>query len=180
MILFPDFSTFAVDCYVDADFAGLWGTKSPDDPISVKSRTGYVITVAGCPILWVSKLQSLISLSTLESEYIALSHALRDLIPLRSLLAEVLSQFQSDIQVEYNVHSTVYEDNNGALQLAITQRMTPRTKHIGTCYHWFRDHVVKKTVRVKKIASAEQKADIFTKLLPAQSFITIRKLLCNW
>jgi hypothetical protein len=70
-----------VDCYVDADFAGLYGVEDSQDPISVKSRTGYVILIANCPLLWVSKLQSEIALSTLESEFIALSSSFRSLIP---------------------------------------------------------------------------------------------------
>ena len=38
----------SIDCYVDADFAGLWGFENPHDPTSVKSRTGYVLCLAGC------------------------------------------------------------------------------------------------------------------------------------
>ena len=40
-----------IDCYVDADFAGLWGVEDPQDPTSVKSRTGYVLCLAGCPVI---------------------------------------------------------------------------------------------------------------------------------
>jgi hypothetical protein len=58
---------------VDADFAGTWSASTADKTSSVKSRTGYVITFASCPVLWCSKLQTEISLSTTEAEYIALS-----------------------------------------------------------------------------------------------------------
>jgi hypothetical protein len=68
-----------LDCYVDADFAGLWGSEDDQDPVCVKSRTGYVLTLGGCPLLWVSKL----------AEYIALSQAMRDLLPMRRLAKEV-------------------------------------------------------------------------------------------
>jgi hypothetical protein len=37
-----------MDCYVDADFAGLWNVENPQEALSVKSRTGFVITLAGC------------------------------------------------------------------------------------------------------------------------------------
>ena len=60
-----------------------------DETSSVYSRTGYVIMYAGCPLHWISKLQSEVSLSTTESEYIALSQAMRDLIPLIDLLEEI-------------------------------------------------------------------------------------------
>ena len=79
-----------MDCYCDADLAGLWSVEAPEDPVSVKSRTGYVIFVGGCPVSWVSKLQGLIALSTLESEYVALSTALRELIPLKTILQELV------------------------------------------------------------------------------------------
>ena len=75
-------SEFALDCYVDSDFSGVFGTESSDDPVCAKSCTGYVITLSGCPLLWVSKLQSTIALSTMEAEYQALGASCRDIIPL--------------------------------------------------------------------------------------------------
>jgi hypothetical protein len=71
-----------IDCHVDVDFAGLFGVEDGQDIVSVKSRTGSVIFFCGIPLLWVSKLQSLIALSTMESEYVALSQSMRDLIPI--------------------------------------------------------------------------------------------------
>jgi len=56
-----------VDVFVDADFTGLWPYEDKCDPFSVKSRTGYVITVASCPVIWTSKLQTKIALSTMEA-----------------------------------------------------------------------------------------------------------------
>ena len=66
-----------LDCYVDTDFAGLWGAEDSQSTLAVKSRTGYVLKLGNCPLVWVSKLQSLIALSTVESEYIALSQSMR-------------------------------------------------------------------------------------------------------
>ena len=80
LILDPS-DDLSIDCYPDADFAGLWGHEHPQDPHCVKSRTGYVITLANCPVLWVSKLQTEIALSTMESEYVALSTSCKDLFP---------------------------------------------------------------------------------------------------
>ena len=56
----------SVDCYPDADFAGLWGHEDPQDPHSVRSRTGYIITLSGCPILWKSSMQNLVALSSMD------------------------------------------------------------------------------------------------------------------
>eukprot|EP00984_Skeletonema_dohrnii_P032799 scaffold27521_cov99-Skeletonema_dohrnii-CCMP3373.AAC.2 len=66
-----------LECYVDADFAGGWQHADAESAESVMSRTGYIM-YAGCPIHWVSKLQTEIALSTAEAEYIALSQALRE------------------------------------------------------------------------------------------------------
>jgi hypothetical protein len=59
------------------------------DPSTAKSRSGWVIFYAGCPVSWASKLQSQVALSTTEAEYIALSQALRDVIPVMNLLQEM-------------------------------------------------------------------------------------------
>jgi hypothetical protein len=50
-------NTKNLDCYVDADFSGLWNPDEAQDPTTLKSRTGYVITFCGCPVIWASKLQ---------------------------------------------------------------------------------------------------------------------------
>ena len=81
LILKPS-KQLTVDCFVDADFAGQWNVENPEDPLCVKSQTGYVLFVGNCPVQWVSKLQSEISVSMMEAEYISLSMAMRDLIPL--------------------------------------------------------------------------------------------------
>ncbi|KAL7460028.1 hypothetical protein ACHAXS_000496, partial [Conticribra weissflogii] len=59
------------ECYADADFA---------DPVGTKSRSGWYLMYTGCPIVWASKLQTLIALSTTKAEYIALFSALCDVI----------------------------------------------------------------------------------------------------
>jgi hypothetical protein len=87
-----------LDCYADADFAGAWTHENSMQPASVKSRSGYDITFCKCPILWTSKLQSKIALSTTEAEYISLSQALLELIPMRAILQEISKTFGYTIQ----------------------------------------------------------------------------------
>ena len=79
-----------MDCYANADFAGLWGHENPQDPIFARSRTSFVVIFGYCHILWVSKIQIDIALSTLHSEYVALSRSVRSLLPLKSLIKEVI------------------------------------------------------------------------------------------
>jgi hypothetical protein len=178
-ILTPSTSPPNLDCFVDADFAGTWTTATSHDPSSVKSRTGYVITFASCPVLWCSKLQSEIALSTTEAEYIALSQATRDLIPLRGLLTE-LSTTTKLIVGSTVAHSTIFEDNKGCVELALAPKLRPRTRHIAIKYHHFRSHVEKGHLHIKWIDTKHQLADIFTKPLPHSSFSTLRRKLIGW
>ena len=71
LILDPKRNDLGIDLYVDADFAGLWSYEDPQDPSCVKSRTGFVIQIAGCPVMWASRLQQEIALSTMQAEYTA-------------------------------------------------------------------------------------------------------------
>ena len=73
-LVFNPSSKLVVDCYTDTDFAGLWGHGDTQDPICARSRTVFVVNLSNCPLLWVSKLQTGIALSTLHSEYVELSH----------------------------------------------------------------------------------------------------------
>jgi hypothetical protein len=77
------------ECYVDANYCGNWNPLTAEDPSTAKSCSGYLITYMGCPIVWASHLQTVFALSTAEAEYIVLSTALRDVIPMMDLLSEL-------------------------------------------------------------------------------------------
>ena len=104
-----------MDVYVDAAFACGWGSEEGTNPDSVKSRTGYIIEIANCPVLWVSKLQSTIATSTMESEYTALSMALRAAIPLLAVVSSVTKGLNYLKHQQLTFKATVHEDNQGAL-----------------------------------------------------------------
>ena len=80
-------------------------------------------------------------MSTLEAEYVALSMAMRELVPLRRLIGEIRDKTDTSLSHKTLMNSTVFEDNNGALGLATSPKITPRTKHIAIKYNWFRSHV---------------------------------------
>ena len=124
-------------------------------------------------------MQTEIALSTTEAEYIALSHSMRDLIPLRGILQELAKVLRVSSKVP-KTHSSVFEDNNGALELAREPKYRPRTKHIAIKYHHFREHVKNKTIKVLAIDTKEQIADIFTKPLKKASFEYLRYKLMGW
>jgi hypothetical protein len=171
-----------IDCYVDADFAGLWPHEDKHDPTCMKSRTGFVICISNCPVIWSSKLQTDIATSTMEAEYNGLSLCMRDLLPFKRLFLAVAHGIGLVDDILTKFRTTVWEDNNGALTLANMEpgRMTPRSKHYAVKYHWFRSHLVPTKVTIEKIDTNLQKADIFTKGLRTEKFVIIRKLLCGW
>ena len=173
---------FDMDCYVDADFAGLWPQEDKIDPICVKSRTGFVICISDCPVVWASKLQPDIALSTMESEYTALSTAMKDVIPLRTLFTTLGSSIGIDDNLLTTFPTTVHEDNFGCLTLARMEpgRTTPRSKHYAVKIHWFRSKLKPNRIEVVKIDTSLQRADILTKGLRIKQFQSIRQLLCGW
>ena len=99
---------------------------------------------------------------------------------MKSLIKEVIVNSGIDSErLQFVSSSTIYEENNGAIVVATSPRMTPTSKHISVKYHWFRQHVGKEFV-IRKIESEGQIADNLTKGLIGQIFVRIRKLLCGW
>jgi hypothetical protein len=183
LIIRPDKSNLAIDCFCDADFAGLWTYEDVQDPTCTRSRTGYLLTVGGTPIVWSSRLQTETALSTMEAEYIALSTAMRALLPMRNTQHEILSTFFARESQNVSTISSVWEDNQSTLILANATnppRLTPRSKHIAIKYHWFRDYLSPDTIQVKAISTMEQKANILTKPLVREKFLTDRLLTMGW
>ena len=75
----------------------------------------------------------------------------------------------------------VFEDNGaGALEMARTPKMRPRTKHINIKYHHFREAVANKQVTLHSVASADQVADILTKPLSLEAFVKLRFEMLGW
>lgn len=180
IILQPDPSK-SLEVWADADFCGNWFPKTAQkDPSTSKSRTGYVITYAGCPIAWSSTLQTLATLSSTEAEYVALSTALRHAIPLMELLKE-LQRNGFDIFTDVpRIFCKAFEDNAGALEMARLPKMRPRTRHINQVYHHFRDWVRRRALTLYPVDTLEQLADILTKPLPLNLLIKFREKLLGW
>jgi hypothetical protein len=175
--------------YVDADFAGLWHQQHSHLRESVLSHTGYIITYCGCPIHWVSKLQSEIALSTTESEYIALSMATRELLPLCHLLQEIHNHglVQLPLQAQFNTTKTptlaatqIYEDNESYIVLATSDAKKTHTKHIALKWHHFKDQVKNGHLCIVKVGTNFNWADILTKPLLRQKHESIRKMIMGW
>ena len=115
-----------IECYTDADFVGGWNKETTTDPTSVLSRAGYIIFYKGCHVTWKSKMETEISLSTTEAEYISLSQVMRDVIPFIQMSEELNTNYDLEANTP-KLHCTLFEDNNGAIELARTKKYPPRT-----------------------------------------------------
>ena len=147
-----------VKCYVDEYLLRLWVNKNPQDTICAKIRTGFVVTISNLPLLCVSKLQTDISLYTLQYEHVALSHYFRDLLPLENIFKEGVDNLviNSD-NMDFVLCSTVYEKNSGAI-------FSGRRKQYV----------------IWNIEYKNQKSNISKKGFKGDMFFSIRKLLRGW
>ena len=150
-------SDFTVRGYVDSDFAG--------DLDKRKSTTGYVFTLAGGAVSWVSKLQTVVALSTTEAEYMAATQACKEAVWVKRLLEE-LGHKQEKI--------TLFCDSQSALHIARNPTFHSRTKHIGVQYHFVREVVEDGSVDMLKIHTKENLADVMTKPINTDKFVWSR------
>jgi hypothetical protein len=139
----------------DADWAGEQDRRS--------SRTGYVIFMGHAAVVWCSKLQKSIALSSTEAEYIALTANARDMIWCRTLLAEMGFAMKEP--------SIIFEDNNSTTSIATSYKQHPGIKHIEIKEHFIRDRILNvKDIVLERKASADMVADLLTKQLPFPAF----------
>jgi len=164
--------------FADANFARHWHQAYLHLCNSTLSRTGYVLVYCNCPISWTSKLQMEITLSMTEAEYQALSTCIHDLLPLHTLIQELAKN--SFIDQMYlndstlfanNLESMVYGNNQSCLTIASTHANGPRTKHLVSIkFRHFQDQVLNGTIKVAKVHTNDNWADIFTKPLARTKF----------
>lgn len=143
-------STLDLVGYVDADWAGDVHTR--------KSTTGYVFTLGGTAIAWKTKLQPIVATSSTYAEYIALTTAAQEAVALRRLLITFkLPTDQPTILHEDNAAALAISEHHGADH--------DRSKHMDVRYHYIRELKITQQIRVVKIETAHNVADMFTKAL---------------
>ncbi|KAL2235826.1 UNVERIFIED_CONTAM: Retrovirus-related Pol polyprotein from transposon TNT 1-94 [Sesamum indicum] len=133
--------------FVDADFAA-------SDYDKRRSTTGYVFTYGDTAVSWVSKLQKVVTLSTTEAEYVAVTEAVKELIWLQHFLGE-LGKPQADV--------ILHSDSQSVIHLAKNPAFHSRTKHIEIKYHFIRQLLEKKALQLEKIQGEKNPADMLTK-----------------
>ena len=170
-----------LEVYVDASICGNWcQDKAAPDSDTARSRPGYIIQYAGCPLIWKSQLQAEIAMSSTESQYMGTSYALRDAIPIMDLLKEMQKVGFPIELLQAQVHCWVFEDNLGALEIAKVHKNRPRTKHINVRLNHFRNHVERQEISIHAINTNNQTADYLTKALNEDMLKRHRKQVMGW
>ena len=180
MIMQPD-GTLSLNCWSDADFAGLYKVDPHTDVTSAKSRMGYIIKLGNCVVVCKSQLISSVCLATAEAEYYSLSNCLRVLLPLRRTLQELAENLEVPANLQAStMASTAFEDNSAALSLATNHRLTSRTRHYHCQAHFFWDEVRQGTLVPTACPTNLMDADMLTKSLSRVPFEANRKRVMGW
>jgi transposase InsO family protein len=147
--------------YSDADYAG--------DITTRRSTSGSTFIIGKGIVAWCSQRQKSVSLSTTESEYIALSQAVQELTWLMLLISDLL-ETQGDTPI-------MYADNQSAIRLVKNPEFHKRTKHIDVRYHYIREKYADGKFILEYVKSKDQLADIMTKPIPREQFQYLRARL---
>lgn len=127
--------------------------------------TGFIFTLKGAPISWSSHRQSIVAMSSTESEYIALASAATESVWLSRFLDEL----------GYHVTPVPMKiDNQGAIQLTKNPQFHKKSKHIEKRFHKSRELVKNGEITPEYVPSAENIADPLTKPLLRERFTTLR------
>jgi transposase InsO family protein len=155
-------SDLTMTAFADADYA--------TDTESRRSISGNVIMFGGGPVLWSSRRQGCVTLSTVEAEYVALCSVTQEIVWMRELLRELGAAQRKP--------TIVYEDNQGAISLARGSQIGRRTKHIDVRYHFVREQFEAGAIELEHCSTQDMIADILTKPLGATAFARLRDRLC--
>jgi hypothetical protein len=124
------------------------------DKDSRRSTTGYVFTVGGTTISWILKLQKVVSLSTTEVEYVVSIETSKEMIWLHSFMEEFGKKQEN---------SRLYCDSESVIHLAKNSAFHSNTKNIQLRYHFIRSISEDGHLKLEKIHTSENPADMLTK-----------------
>jgi hypothetical protein len=117
-------------------------------------------------VIWLSKKQTTVALSTAEAEYIAIATALQELL--------WMNQYLTELSLKDAETPVLRSDNQAAIQIATNDTLHSRSKHIDIRYHFIRDVVRRGEVELIWISTKDQEADINTKGLDVTTYKRLR------
>ena len=135
----------------------------------IRDSSGVAFYLGGCLVSWLSKKQTSISLSTAEEEYITAASCCTQVLWMKQTLKYLQIQFSEPIPI--------FCDNTSAISISKNPVMHSKTKHIPIKYHFVREQVAEKNIKLEYVGTKEQIADIFTKPLPREAFEYLRQKL---
>jgi len=145
----PFLAELDINIFVDADHG--------HDKVTGRSITGLIALVGSTPVIWSSKQQSCVQLSTFGAEFTALKKAVEEAAALRYHLRSM------GIKVEKP--TPIYVDNMSVVLNASNPGSTLNKKAIALAYHYVREHQANSVVEIRKIPSDQNYEDPFTKAL---------------
>ena len=157
----PHFAADELHGYADAS----WG----EDPSTRRSQTGFAFILANAAISFKTSLQHTVALSSTEAEYLSLASAVKEVLYLRNLLC--------DLGLSLPMHTTVLEDNQSTIKMALNQASSARTKHIDIRHHFLKSHVNNGNVTLRYVSTEHQAADCLTKSLDRVKLTSFRRIL---
>ena len=127
------------------------------------SISGFSFHYGSGAIYWSWKKQNIVALSSTESEYVALTHAGKEAVWLKTFVSEIANQKIGPL--------TIADNNQGSLDLAKDNKFHSRTKHIDLRYHFIREAVEGKEIKLEYVPTGDNITDIFTKALAQPNFV---------
>jgi hypothetical protein len=88
-----------------------------------------------------------------------------------------MKQTLTDIQVEYDEPIPIYCDNTSSISISKNPVIHSKTKQIPIKYHFLREQVAVKNIKLEYVGTKEQVEDIFTKPFPQEAFEYLRQRL---
>jgi hypothetical protein len=140
--------------YTDVDWTGCPDTR--------RSTSGYAVFLGDNLVSWSAKRQTVVSRSSAEAKYRAITNGVTEATWLRQLLHE--------LQTPPSWCTLVYYDNISAVYLSTNPVQHQHTKHVKIDLHFVREKVVIGQVYVLYVPTTSQLVDIFTKGLPSSMF----------
>jgi hypothetical protein len=120
-----------------------------------RSTSAYVVKIGSGAVLWMSRLQSIVALSTTEAEFVAAASASQEVIWMRQLLGE--------LGFDVSKPSLLLLDNQSAIQVARNPEHHGRMKHLDLRFYWLRNVVVAGQIVICYVPTVDMATDLLTK-----------------